>query len=38
VPSKPDNLRLLQQAGMKLSELKFLVWMGTELEFVPFEK
>ncbi|MDR2741764.1 MAG: diversity-generating retroelement protein Avd [Treponema sp.] len=38
VPSKPDKLRLLQQADMKLSELKFLVRMGTEMEFVPFEK
>jgi four helix bundle protein len=38
VPSKPDKLRLLQHADMKLSELKFLVRMGMELEFVPFEK
>jgi hypothetical protein len=38
VPSKPDKLRLLQQADMKLSELKFLMRMGMELEFVPFEK
>jgi four helix bundle protein len=38
VPSKPDKLHLLQQADMKLSELKFLVRMSTELEFVPFEK
>jgi four helix bundle protein len=37
-PAKPEKLRLLQQADMKLSELKFLIRMGTELEFVSFEK
>jgi len=38
VPAKPEKLRLLQQADIRLSELKFLVRMGMELEFVPFEK
>ncbi|MDR2815766.1 MAG: diversity-generating retroelement protein Avd [Proteiniphilum sp.] len=38
VPAKPEKSRVLQQADMKLSELKFLVRMGMELEFVPFEK
>jgi four helix bundle protein len=38
VPSKQEKLRLLQQADMKLSELKFLVRMGMEMEFVSFEK
>jgi four helix bundle protein len=38
VPAKQEKLRLLQQADMKLSELKFLVRMGMELGFVPFEK
>jgi four helix bundle protein len=38
VPTKSEKLHLLQQADMKLSELKFLIRMGMELEFVPFEK
>lgn len=38
VPAKSEKLRLLQQADIDLSELKFLVRMGMELEFVPFEK
>jgi four helix bundle protein len=38
VSARPEKLRLLQQADMKLSELKFLIRMGMELEFVPFDK
>jgi hypothetical protein len=38
VPAKPEKLHLLQQADIRLSELKFLVRMGMELAFVPFEK
>ena len=38
VPAKAEKFRLLQQADVKLSELKFLIRMGMELEFVPFDK
>jgi four helix bundle protein len=38
VSSKDEKLHLLQQADVDLSELKFLVRMGMELEFVSFEK
>jgi hypothetical protein len=38
VPAKSEKSRLLQQVDMKLSELKFLIRRGMELEFVPFDK
>ena len=38
VPVKSEKFRLLQQADMKLSELKFLIRMSMELGFVPFDK
>ena len=38
VPGRNEKNRLLEQADMTISELKFLIRMGMELEFVPFEK
>jgi four helix bundle protein len=38
IPARSEKLRLLQQADTDLSELKFLIRMGMELEFVPFER
>jgi hypothetical protein len=37
VSAKPEKLRLLQQAATSLSQIKFLVRMGMELEFVSCE-
>jgi four helix bundle protein len=38
VPGKSEKLRLLEQADLTLSELKFLFRMGMELEFIPLNK
>ena len=38
VPVRTEKLRLLEQADMAISELKFLIRMGMELEFVPLNK
>jgi four helix bundle protein len=38
VPGRTEKLRLLEQADLTLSELKFLVRMGMEMEFVPLNK
>jgi four helix bundle protein len=38
VPGRTEKLRLLEQADMTISELKFLIRMGMELEFVPLNK
>jgi four helix bundle protein len=38
VPGRGEKLRLLEQADMHISELKFLIRMGMELEFVPLDK
>jgi four helix bundle protein len=38
IPGKIEKLRLLEQADMTITELKFLFRMGMEMEFVPLNK
>jgi hypothetical protein len=38
IPQKSRKLVLVEKADERISDLKFMVRMGMELEFVPFEK